>query len=117
MNEKGFYILFDLVLSAIALIAFLSLVQANPTDGYSDLVLSQKSHDLLTVWAKERNFDLKEMKTDFELVFSGKSGAIEVGGKKILIGKNKDAKKAFVEETVFLDDALNESRIRLVVFD
>ena len=86
-NDRGFYLLVDILLSIIFVFALVLLVQPQAKEGYQELLLSQKAHDLLIVWQKSNELSLKEMQSDFEFFLNGKSGEIELDGETIKIGK------------------------------
>lgn len=99
------------------MIVFLLAVQPSSSDSYNDLVLSQKMHDVLLVWQKEKNFSLNELKADFEFVFPLKSGRIEIENAFVDIGLQKNFQKNFTEEISVIDDEFTEKKIKLTVFD
>ncbi|MEK7540339.1 MAG: hypothetical protein AAB558_03765, partial [Patescibacteria group bacterium] len=83
---------------------------------YTEIAISQKAHDLLTVWLLEKKFAPKHMKKHFVKVFDGKNREIFIGEEKIPVG-NPGGQKKFSFETFFLDENLKPARLGITVFD
>lgn len=116
MNKGGHAIVFDSILGFIIIIVFLSTLKAPQMNPYTEVVVSQKAHDLLTLWQVKKNLSPDEMKKDFLLTFAEKNGEIKLGEKKIMTG-NGAGKKAFSYETFFLNEKLEATRLTLTIFD
>ncbi len=52
----------------------------------SDLYIIQREHDLMKARIIERNFSPAAMTSDFQLLFPGKSGFVELNGAKAKFG-------------------------------
>ena len=117
MKNKGFSHAIELAIAIAAFFIIISAITPPETKLYDEIIISQKMHDILLVWAKENLTNEKEMQSDFEFLFQGKNGEIEINNKKIQIQKNQPNKKKFSEEIKYFDNNSSMIKIRLVVFN
>lgn len=99
--------------SLIAMAIVLAGIQAVEKESLSELLVMQKEHDLIKVWAKQEIPKEEDMEMDFIAAFPGSSGAIAVNGKKTLIGEQKG--KAITTSAKWLEKNLEETEISLTV--
>ncbi len=118
MKNDGFYFSLDAALS-LALITIIFLAPTQQADNsMKDLLLQQKMHDLLIVWARQRDFSKQELKSDFEFVFPNKSGAITANGQEIEVQTQFGQTRSKITETInYVGDDLRFKQIRLTIFD
>ena len=118
MKHTGFSFLFDASIALVLLTVLFLVAQQKVETGADELILSQKMHDLLIIWAKERNFSREELDSDFEFVFPVHAGIIEVQGEKIELKKpGEKNKKKIVESINFVGEDFQLKKITLTVFD
>ncbi|MFH1588416.1 MAG: hypothetical protein ABIA76_03710 [Candidatus Diapherotrites archaeon] len=120
MKNKGQVSIEWIVSFLFVLIIALSI----PSQGkvsFENGILAQKMHDLLIVWAEEKQNSLNEMQKDFELFF-GKGKAVieaESNGIKEKIELNhemQEMKEKIIEEIIYYDSRKARQKITLTVF-
>ena len=118
MKNDGLYFSLEAALS-LALIMVIFLAPAQQTDNSQKEVLTQqKMHDLLIVWAKQRDFSKQELASDFEFVFQNKNGTIEANENIFEVQKQLRPARNKITETInYVGDDLQFKQIRLTVFD
>lgn len=118
MKNDGFYFSLEaLITLSLILVVFLAPLQKTQTES-KNLIVTQKMHDLLLMWVKQRNFSEKELKTDFEFVFPNNNGTISFDSNSMEIKNGgREAKEIFVESITYIGDDLNYGKITLTVFN
>ena len=117
MNHRGIYLTFEAMLSLLILFAIISIPLQNELQGLNELHILQKENDLLKAWLSKRDFDLDEMKMDFEFVFPNSSGEIDIGNERIAVGKPAGKRREIHSASGFaLDNKLNAVEIRISVY-
>ncbi len=117
MNRRGLYLTFEAMLSLLILFAILSIPAHNQIENLDELHILQKEDDLLKAWLFERDFELDEMKRDFEFVFPNSSGTIEIGNEKITVGKPGGTHREIHSASGFaLDGSLDAVEIRISIY-
>ena len=117
MNCRGIYLTFEAMLSLLILFAIISIPLQNEPQGLNELHILQKENDLLKAWLFERDFDLEEMKKDFEFVFPNSSGEIEIENERIAVGKPAGKRREIHSASGFvLDEKLNAVEIRISIY-
>ncbi|MFH1752384.1 MAG: hypothetical protein ABH821_05615 [archaeon] len=110
MQLKG--IVFSLESLITLTILLLIVLQSMPSNSnLEDLIVLQKSNDLLKVWCKEKSFDLENMKKDFKLIFPENQGVIELSRQKL----NVNSEKSFFNLKRITVESYCSERLKLTV--
>lgn len=117
-SKKGFfYFTLDCIIASMIVFSFISTLQTTHSQQFQEIIITQKMHDLLTVWAKQKTTNINELESDFLFVFKTHSGVIELDGQKKQIKKQKQNQQVFSEETLIIDTDFKLKKLRLTVFD
>jgi hypothetical protein len=103
--------------AALSLLVLTAVILSTPnaeSPGLQDLLILQKEHDLMRIWAREGIPEINEMKSDFKFAFGNKGGKIEVNGRVVLIGP--ESKEAISAQMDFFDWNLGKRKVVLTVF-
>lgn len=95
----------EALLSLILLVFLITVPMQGKDSGekLGDLYIIQKEHDLMKVWFLEGNFSTDVLVRDFEFVFPGKSGFVEVNGGKVFVGRLSSEKVVSSNGVFFVD--------------
>ena len=111
-NQKGFVFSLEATLALILFGLMLFTLPQVQTTSLKELAITQQANDLLRVWsAKETNEN--EMILDTQKLF-GQNAEVWINEKQILSAQKK--KNAIASEGTILDEALNEKRVKVVVY-
>ena len=114
MNNRGFYFTFEAAITLLLAISLIATLQFPQPESIDSLLIKQKQHDLLTVWILSRNFNAAEMEGDFRFVFPQSGGFIEIGGEKVLIGKQ--SREISVETATYVGEDLELRTIAVGIY-
>jgi uncharacterized protein (UPF0333 family) len=103
----------------VLLVAF--SVSMNEKTSFEEEVIAQKMHDLLIVWASEKENSIQEMQKDFEFFFGKRNALIEIENEKgkkekIELGFEANEKEKIIEEISYYNDKTTKQKITLTVF-
>ncbi len=115
MGEKGIAFSFEAALSLIFL-ALIIIYSGNQEqeESSAEILILQKSNDLLKIWAKQGIPGEKEMAEDFLLAFPQHYGKIIINKKETKIGR--EGKQAISTGFSFFSANLEKKEITLIVF-
>lgn len=118
MHSNGFYFTIEAMLSIFLIALLITLLPFNTDNSLKEAVIMQKAFDLLKVWNYKHEFRMQELKKDFEIVFSGFNGIIEVDGMQLTIGEDNEKKglKALSVSGVLGSEGFKLRRVKIVVF-
>ena len=114
--NRGFYLSMEAIISLIILVSVLALPFVSDRNNLDSLYIFQQENDLLKIWAMDGEFNTGEMISDFEFLFSGKSGVLEIGDSRIEIGADFTG-DAVSSTAYFYGYGLREIKITITVFD
>ncbi len=103
--------------AALSLLVLAAVILSTPSaesPGLQNLLILQKEHDLMRVWARNGIPGIGGMESDFRFAFGNNSGKIEVNGEAVSIGP--ESKEAVSAQMEFFDSKLNRKRVTLTVF-
>lgn len=102
MDSRGFYLAIEALVSMALLAMILALpIEANAND-YRELYILQKQSDLLKVWMAQGSLELdsEKMVSDFEFIFPGHAGILDIDGSEIEIGDVAGAEKRRMQKAL-----------------
>lgn len=114
MKSNGISPSFEAALSLLVLAAVILSTPSAESPNLQNLLILQKEHDLMRVWARNGIPEIEEMELDFRFAFGNRSGKIEVDGQAVSIGP--ESEEAVSAQMEFFDSRLNRKRITLTVF-
>ncbi|MBI2598449.1 MAG: hypothetical protein HYW50_04605 [Candidatus Diapherotrites archaeon] len=117
MKTDGYYFSLEATIALFLILMITLALTTNTSTKTKDVLVLQKMHDLLLVWAKERDFSEQTLKQDFEFVFPAKGGLIEIDGKTVEIRKSTAKGRKISEEINYLGKELEYKKIVLTIFD
>jgi hypothetical protein len=116
--QKGIFYLMEsavaLALMAAIIFSLAAFDAPKPAEKAGELYITQGLHDLLKARIIEGDFSAEKMRSDFEMLFPGKSGFVEVDGKRIEIGEGHG--RAIAASAVFYSAELDKKELRVSVF-
>ena len=114
MKSNAFYLSSEAMLSLLVLVAVVSAAETRESDGFENLYIMQKQHDLLKIWAKKKIPMLQEMASDFMFAFPQKSGAVGVNGVWVELGEQKG--EVVCSSMNFFDSKMVQRNVSICVF-
>jgi hypothetical protein len=116
--QRGIFYLMEaavaLALMAAIIFSLAAFDAPKPAEKAGELYITQGLHDLLKARIIEGDFSAEKMLADFEMLFPGKSGFVEAGGKRIEIGAGEG--RAIADSAVFYHADLSRIELRVSVF-
>jgi hypothetical protein len=114
VNYKGISPSLEAALSLLVLVAIILSTPSAESPGLQNLLILQKEHDLMRIWARGGLPEIEEMASDFKFAFGNRSGKINVNGRVVSIGP--ESKEAISAQMDFFDWNLGRKKVVLTVF-
>ena len=83
MNEKGFHLTLEALISLLLLISFLSIINSNNNVSFDEYYLLEKQNHLFKVWLISNNFSEEELISDLFFVFPGNCKVLLINSMKV----------------------------------
>lgn len=112
--QRGIYYIAEASLSLLLMSLFIITIVPHQTQPKTEeLYITQCLHDILKARFVERNPSITEMSLDFNRLFPGKNGFVEVNNARIDIGK--PGRQAVSASAVYYSRS-GKSRLRVLVY-